>query len=374
MESSIDRFTLTAGQLKSAAKKINVFAGMDGFVDEIFHVVDKRANFVDFSRVQTISNFGERVLGAAGLSSNIELVSAQTKLGGNGPIFSNAINEFGASVVYAGCLGKPSLHPVFKDFSEKCEVYSICEPGYTDALEFNDGKIMLGKHKSLSQVNWDTFKRAMGGTKNIADKINNSHLIAMANWTMLPFMSEIWEGLINEVFPLLHERETKPIAFFDLADPEKRTTQDLFNALKLISSFESNFQTILGLNEKEAWQVVNALNIQINTHNNESAALADLIGKIYEHMDIYCVVVHPVKCAAAQTENGFFYTDGVFCEKPLLTTGAGDNFNAGFCYAMAIGLDAAASLVAGVSTSGFYVRNAVSPTLNDLCKFMEEWK
>ncbi len=32
---------------------------------------------------------------------------------------------------------------------------SICEPGHTDALEFDDGKVMLGKHQPLKEVRWD---------------------------------------------------------------------------------------------------------------------------------------------------------------------------------------------------------------------------
>jgi len=363
--------------LTKHARKINVFAGMDGFVDEIVHVVDKREDFANFTRIETIADFGTRIMGAAGLSANVELVPVKTKLGGNGPIFCNALNSLGASVVYAGSLGKPNIHPIFREFAEQCEVYSLCEPGLTDALEFSDGKLMFGKHKSLAEVNWQSLKQAMGGTAVIAEKIANAELLAMTNWTMLPNMNSIWEGIINEVFPLLPEREVRPIAFFDLADPEKREKQDILSALRLIAQFEGKFRTILGLNEKESYQIAKVVGANIvrlkNTETTRSQ-LNELLGAIYPKLNIHCLVVHPVKCAAAQTKDGFFYTDGPYCEKPLLTTGAGDNFNAGFCYAQTIGLDPQSSLIAGVSTSGWYVRNAASPNLADLRMFMEDVK
>src|ERR1019366_10680887 len=97
----------------------------------------------------TIAQLGARFTAAAGKSTNVELVNQITKLGGNGPIMANALASFGIKVTYLGILGYPNLHPVFADFAKRAEVHSIAEPGYTDALEFDDGKIMLGKHESL---------------------------------------------------------------------------------------------------------------------------------------------------------------------------------------------------------------------------------
>ena len=125
---------------------MTAFVGLDGFVDEILHAVDKRESADKFSRVPTIAQFAQRLAAAAGHSTNVELVSQVTKLGGNGPIMANALASFGLKVTYLGILGYPNLHPVFSDFSRRAQVHSIAEPGYTDALEFEDGKIMLGKH------------------------------------------------------------------------------------------------------------------------------------------------------------------------------------------------------------------------------------
>jgi hypothetical protein len=49
-------------------------------------------------------------------------------------------------VSYIGCLGLPNLHPVLDEFAKKVETFSIAEPGYSDAIEFTDGKLICGKH------------------------------------------------------------------------------------------------------------------------------------------------------------------------------------------------------------------------------------
>ena len=94
-----------------------------------------------------------------------------------------------------------------------------------------------------------------------------------------------------------------------------------------------------------------------------------------EKLDIYGVVIHPRKSAAATlrtkdgTETARFV--GPFTSKPKLSTGAGDNFNAGFCLAQLAGLNVHQSLCCGNHTSGFYVRNAHSPSLVELATFLD---
>src|SRR6516225_12223820 len=144
------------------AKTLTCFAGLDGFVDDILHVVDKRESAEKYSRVPTIAKFAERLAAAAGKSTNVEFVSQVNKLGGNGPIMGNALASLGLNVTYLGLLGYPNLHPVFADFAKRAEVHSIAEPGYTDALEFEDGKIMLGKHESLKQMHWENVQARFG--------------------------------------------------------------------------------------------------------------------------------------------------------------------------------------------------------------------
>src|SRR2546425_46924 len=195
----------TATELLSAvsrASKMTAFIGLDGFVDEILHVVDKRESAEKYVRLPTIAKLAERLGAAAGRSTNVELVSQITKLGGNGPIMANALASFGAKVTYLGILGYPNLHPVFADFAKRAEVHSIAEPGYTDALEFEDGKVMCGKHKSLRKMNWANIQSRYGGDK-FAAKISGSDFIAFVNWTMLTAMNEIWLAIQKEICPRL---------------------------------------------------------------------------------------------------------------------------------------------------------------------------
>ena len=354
---------------------LNMAIGVDGFVDEILHVVDKRLDAENFTRINTLAELGSRVSRSAGLSTNIELVTVQTKLGGNGPILSNALIEYGVNLTYFGAIGYPEIHPVFKPMADKAsKVYSLSNPALTDALEFSDGKLMLGKHKAFREITWGRCKEIMGGPAAIAAMIDGCHLFGMENWTMIPFMSPIWEGLIAEVFPLLKTREKKPLAFFDLADPEKHTKGDIRHAMGLIGRFEGKFRAVLGLNEKELFQIAEVLDVKIDEHADSGEKFRKAVVDTYNALGIYCLVVHPVKEAACCIGGEYFRTDGPYCANPVLTTGAGDNFNAGFCLGISLGLDPLSALALGVSTSGFYVRNARSPSFDEVIDFISLWE
>jgi sugar/nucleoside kinase (ribokinase family) len=357
--------TLLAQQDRAA--HMSAFVGLDGFVDEILHVVDKRESAEVYQRLPTIAQLGARLSAAAGKSANIELVNQITKLGGNGPIMANALASFGLKVTYLGILGYPNLHPVFQEFARRAEVHSIADPGTTDALEFEDGKIMIGKHASLKQVTWENIQ-ARFGRDRFADKFGGASLVGFVNWTMIPYMSDLWESILKEICPAM--KGPRRILFFDLADPEKRTRADILRALDLIGRFEEYFDVILGLNEKEAHEVGEVFGLRPAAPTAE--ALVDLGLLLAERLNAGTLVIHPVSYALAISHGEVAMVQGPFTPKPLITTGAGDHFNSGFCLGRLLGLDNRMSVLTGVTTSGYYVRTAQSPSIAQVAAMMKE--
>ena len=360
---------LVLEQLQGARNRLvksKVLVGLDGFVDTILHVVDKRESATKYTRVSKMSEFAKRIDSAAGFSANFEMVTQMVKLGGNGPIMANAVGSYGAPITYIGNLGAPNLHPVFGDFAKRATVFSIAEPGYTDAVEFDDGKLMCGKHGSLGDVNWAHLLKHIPEEK-LVKLFSESALISMVNWTMLPHMSAIFQKLLTQIAPKL--KGEKRWMFFDLADPAKRTPEDIAALLKLITKFEKYFKVVLGLNLRESQQIGDVLGIVLKDETPENVTIH--AARLHEALKIHTVVIHPTSFAAAADAAGSTHVAGPFTPKPKITTGAGDHFNAGFCIGRLLGGDLATSLQIGVATSGYYVRHAKSPRLDDLKKFLQ---
>jgi sugar/nucleoside kinase (ribokinase family) len=355
------------GIFKSALEKLNKFkesknlvVGFDGFVDEIIHVVDQRKNDLEYERIPDIKAFSDRIASVAGLSANLELVPTQTKLGGNGPIMANAIISQGHSVSYIGAIGKHYIHPVFREFADACKsVFSLTEPGHTDALEFYDGKLMLGKMNNMVEVSFENLleKLPMAELKAL---LADTDLIAFTNWTMLSNLN----GIITEFGKIIKTLDKKPLIFLDLADPKKRTQDDIRGVLDIISQIPA--ETILSMNLSESTIISLVLGIK----EDQLIARAS---QIREKLGIYGIVIHPTNGAAISTQKENRWIDGPYTAKPKLTTGAGDNFNAGFCNAWLAGMEPSECLALGVCSSGYYVRNAGSASRDELRSFLKEW-
>ena len=371
----MDFKTRTLQELRAHRGEIaqkHCLAGFDGFVDTIVAPVAQRAGQGDnFTPFASLTDFGQRIVGAAGKSTNIELYPRLDKLGGNGPIMANALLAHGAQVTYVGALGRGAVHPVFAQLAARARVVSITDAAHTIAVECPDGKIMLGLMRSLDEVTPEAVTTALGGVDGYRAALGAADLVALVNWTMLPHMTAILADLVARILPPVPVRAGR-IFFFDLCDPEKRSAADLVYALETMAKFEQFGRVTLGLNLKEAQQVHAALGFAATTETE--AGLREMCVKIRTRLDVSTVVIHPRESAACATRDGDWWVPGPFVAQPLITTGAGDHFNAGFTTAQLLGLSPEACLGTGVCTSGHYVRTAQSPTLADLETFLANWR
>jgi sugar/nucleoside kinase (ribokinase family) len=348
----------------------HALAGFDGFIDRIMSAVASRhGQGTDFDPFPSIESFGQRIIDAAGESANIELYENYEKLGGNGPIMANALVAGHLDVQYIGALGQP-VRSVFKEFAEKTHAVSIANPGITNAVEFQDGKIMFGSMKGLDDITYQDIIDIMGEGAFL-DAVNRADLIALVNWTMIPHMTQLFEDLLTKVLPNLGPKESGRYFYFDLADPAKRSRGDLKEVLSVISRFRSHGFVTLGLNLAESRQVSEVLGLAEVADGGDGLKAAAT--RIRNALNLSCVVIHPREGAAAATKDGAWWQEGPFCKNPKISTGAGDHFNAGYATAEVIGLSPESCLAVAVATSGQYVRTARSPSLQDTLGFIESW-
>ena len=356
-------------KLVSGRKSFSALIGFDGFVDEIVHVVDRRTGPNSYTRIGTLDEYTRRIGRGSALSTNIELVPIQKKLGGNGPIFAEALKKHHFQITYIGCIGKGSVDPVFSEFARDTRVIGLADPGHTDAYEFTDGKIIASKTQSFKEITWDRVMEKVG-LDALVRIVDACDLVGMENWTMLPGMSNIWTHFLSDLLPRLTRPPRDVHMFFDLADPEKRDGKDILSALSLISEFtKSGFQTALGLNKKEACELAEIFGLPIKDYRAQP--LQALCAYLARRISVGCLVIHPVDGACCFTDGAYRFIKGPFCENPVITTGAGDIFNSGFVLGWMRGFSIEECLTCGVYASGYYVRQGRSPAAAELAGFIK---
>ncbi|OIO60021.1 MAG: sugar kinase [Verrucomicrobia bacterium CG_4_10_14_3_um_filter_43_23] len=367
LKETLDHLNKKVGTLSQ--KKALV--GFDGFIDAITRVVDQRFGPGEaYSPINTIDTFGDHIKNAAGKGTNFELVTLLRKIGGNGPIMANALMTFNIKTRYIGSLGYPTINPVFEEFCKKADVCSIAEPSYTAALEFDDGKIMLGKTENLEKITYEAIVEKIGEGM-LLDHFSRADLIGLVNWTMLPHMSSILNNLLDYVFPAIGPHADRVI-LFDLADPQKRSAEDLSGVLNIIKRFQAHGGVTLCLNKKEAFQVYNVLFNHPHETENDEAFCVHTATEIQQALEVTNVVVrHPRGAACAQKQETV-YAENAYVEKPKISTGCGDVFNAGFMLGQLLQLAPIHCLNLGNGASGYYVRNMRPPTLSELTQFLNQ--
>ncbi|MCS6970515.1 MAG: carbohydrate kinase family protein [Planctomycetota bacterium] len=357
----------TAEALAAAPPAPPILVGFDAFLDDIVDVVARRQGPGRYERVPTIADFGQKILAAAGHSAGIGAVKRLTKLGGNGPIMAGALLAQGAPLTLIGPLGQP-LHPVFQPLAERARVISLGEPAVTTALEFADGKIMLNFSDPLDAVDEQRVLAACGGEAGFAALCREARAIATVNWSQLPAMDGIWRCLAGILRRLGH----RPLLFVDLADPHRRPVEELRAGLALLGELASCAEVVLSTNGNECRQLCRAYDVAYPERAPAWEAARQACAQLRDRLGVARVACHLVDCSAEAGPDGSLGQPGFFEPQPLLTTGAGDHYNAGYLLGLLAGLPPAQRLTLGAATSACYVASGRSPARAELVSWLRQ--
>lgn len=364
-----------------AGQPPRALVGFDGFVDSIVRLVRLRHGATDFEPIATIPEFAARCAAAAGKSTNIERVTLDDRFGGNAPLMSSGLAALGARVAFIGAVGTTdaglgaadAIDPLFAPFAARCaSCVPIARPGHTLCLEFDDGKIMINDTAAVQHVTWARVVERVGLDRLRAD-VADASILAVMNWSLLPGVEGIWEGLRRDVLLPLGESPERRL-FIDLSDPAKRPDDDLRRAMALLRGLEVTpaLRVTLGLNLAEGERLARVMGVAFDAAAPRRVELPRLCRALRDALALDCVVIHPREGAAGAWRDQAAWFEGPFTASPTLSTGAGDHFNAGLACAQALGLDLPAALAVGCAVSGAYVRDGVSPPRDRVAAFLDD--
>lgn len=340
-------------------KKI-ITAGFDGFVDSIARVIKEKNEEKKAVVFSTIEEFGNYILSKKGASFSLELSVQSIKLGGNMPIMANALGRFGMQVNCIGALGHPQPQQVF-NFPVNCRLYSFANPGSATALEFADGKMMMADMGALNTTGWEEIKNSIG-SETLDHLFKESDLICLLNWSEIDTSTDIWKGLLKDI---LSTASSKKI-FVDLSDCSKRSSESINEALQLLKKMGLQHEVILSLNKNEAGIISRVLLL-----DSDNGHLPGMATSLFKNLQVHTLVLHSAKESIAVTKKGITGIKTFYTDNPAISTGAGDNFNAGFCTAQLLQSGIEESLLLANAFSGYYVRTGKSGDVNEIIDFFE---
>jgi sugar/nucleoside kinase (ribokinase family) len=200
----------------------------------------------------------------------------------------------------------------------------------------------------------------------LSELVKQAGLIAFLDWGIVFSMTEIMNEFLHHIGDHL-AGPRKPL-FVDMADPSKRSEEDILRLVEILPRLAEKFELCLGCNLRESTFIAQAIGLSEPDANSPLDVLA-YSKELRERLRIGGVVIHWSRYAA--DSNSGACVEAQFTENPKITTGAGDHFNAGFCLGRLLHGDMETNIRLSIATSGYYVRQAHSPTVLEPTEFVE---
>ena len=351
--------------LKKKPLSKRVTTGFDGFIDSIRKPVRQRTESA-VTYYNTLVDFADRIKSLSGKSGQVELEVQRIKMGGNAPILSNAIGMLGIKTTCIGSMGFPVAHKAFENISSNCEIISLSEAGESDAIEFDDGKLIVSELGMFRNYDWEYIKKT-AGLGNLRKRLLESDLLAFVDWANLQHAESIWEGVLQDIIKPSGRKDF--LFFFDLCDPSKKSPVQIDEILDVISSFSFYGKVTLGLNTNEAMAIWSSLTGVVQTGAVEEA------GKfIHYAMTIDTLLIHPIDRTIAFQKRDTIELAGRVVTNPKIQTGGGDNLNAGYIFGLLAGFPLRECMILGMAASGSYIQEGKSATLEDIQRYLTVWR
>jgi len=343
----------------------NVTFGIDGYIDEVWQIVDSRKNNEEYTLFTGMKDFAKSLYDCGHGGYAHEIIHKRRTYGGFCANTGMAAGKLGASLTLLGLFGEDGIDSAFVPLEKYCRLISAGKPNVTQAFEFEDGKILLSNIEGMMYFNWQTIKDHIA-PDILREAFTKADLIALGYWSLIPAFDEILSSICRE---FIIKSQCKRF-FFDFADIRKRDAKALSDILTLLGNLNKQIPMTLSLNENEAA----ILYTQYGCFFNKSPEGADTWAeteteKVRQKIGLDELVVHtPFFAVGASASEGTAFVLQRYCPNPVITTGAGDNFNGGYIAAStkAGELSMRERLVIGNATASFYVQNGHSPDKAEL--------
>ena len=333
-----------------------VTVAFDGFIDEIKRVVLKGSqNKRDF--YQTKRQFLDDLDGE-NCNKDLKLVTAHRKIGGSGAIAAYALAQLGLSVdAWLTVNDDEVFHPL----ANQVNLHSIGQPPLTWALEFETGKVMLADHAPLDSLNWAALESA-GLIPALKDSVSQCETLILAGYAMLEHGHELYSRMLKEILLPL---SVKPQILVDLADISQKSETDQKRLMDLLQEFGRSCDATVLLNRNESRALLGL------DHSCGYLSAFHMACRLGERLAPCKVLIHTAE------ESAFFakgHAEQVFHPKALrsvIKTGCGDHFCAGYCTGQLLKMSPTESMRLAGALSRYYIENGASPTLDELCRDLE---
>lgn len=341
----------------------DVVLGFDGYRDRVRKVLADRESATDYDTMDTMAEFATRLQNSVDLnnSASLEWTVVDERAGGHVSNAGRAYAAIGATPTLIGTFGEDEN--VFRRTLPEAELHSVGTPSVTDAIEFDDGKLMLTDLRSMSSLDWDTLTNRIG-IETLTRTLKGAELLSTGYWATIPALPSIWRGLRTEVWPRLADPPSEVLV--DPSDLRRMSPERVRDGHQELAALDETVPVTVSTNRAETL----ALAEMILDHHTDQ--LHELVGPLRDRLGITRLVAHAESVSILATPDGTYRCHPPHVESPELTTGVGDCFNAGYLSGQLLELSAGGSLLLANVAANSFLQTGSPPSQDALAAQLTE--
>lgn len=363
-----DRFSATRGGER-------VVFGFDGYVDRMRELVADRHDPDTYEVLDSMAAYEDRLSRSAANRSSLAFEWDQRgeRAGGLTCHLARAFGKWSFDPVLVGTYGRP-VRDIFESEFGEYDLHSIGDPGLTDAIEFEDGKLMLTENGDTTDLDWDGLIASVG-RETLVDRLDGAALLGVGYWAETPQLPRVLDG----ISALWNDLDDPPeTVLVDPGDVRKLDRDRLLTGRGAIDRLSGVTRVVLSANRAETARLAETYVDAKETADDETAPDVDDVATearaIFDRLDVSLVVSHGIERSVAATAAGTTTVPVPTATEPELTTSAGDHFNAGLTLALLAGMTPGPAVVVGNAVAGLFVRTGTPPTLDEVAQFLATYE
>lgn len=323
---------------KTKNSPMRLFLGFDGFIDEIKKVVSENGQHVE-SKSEFVAMLGEEHI-----NKDLDLDTTFVRAGGSCAITAKVCAGLGAAVTAYFNAGKPKINPLF--LADGIDIHSLGQPAITWALEFHSGKVMLADRTPLEAVSLRNLPKKE--EKALKKALWESDGVMLLGYAVVPRSLELWDSVRSIL--LKAPSGKRPRVFFDLADISVKSDAELEGLIAAIRGFAGDFPVTLSLNRNEA----NRMSRFCSTGGQDD--LAEQGKALYAALGVEELLIHSSRRVVGCSKGIVSDQETEYVEKPVTTTGCGDNFSGAYFFHRCAGADMEKSIEKAKTAASYYIK------------------
>ncbi len=346
----------------------DAIVGFDGYIDYIRSLVGERKSPRMYDEIDEFDTLREMVTRASAQDKTLqfEWVESRRLPGGHTAHVGQVLDTVGYDAQLVGFFGQP-IRDEFSEVFDEEALLSLGPPTVTEYLQFGDGKVLFTDSGGHQALNWETLREYVP-LERIASRLDGADIVSIGGWALIPEISTIWEGIYEQVFPMLSSPPDDAVVCTSDVDHLTETT------------LRSDLESLRILDD--------AIPVTVVTTSEQAAHLGDMLlsgerGKralpataesLQAEIGVSRFAVTSAKESVLAGPDGSQRIRSALISDPAEEGTFEDHFSAGIALGRAENLSDTSTLALGSAVASYFKQYQETPSLSDIRTFLDTYE